>query len=256
MSSRRRFLRGVGGVAAVGTLLGGAAHLDVGFVRTKLGGGFGGSLDLDSPNAEEFVPPAEFADYADRMGEQYGDASLPWREPESLTGEFVGTYARQADVVPSERFGVHDAAVLVHRLDDGPDGGEGRDDARYRLRLWSAGRLLGRAYEVDPWGVYRERPGFTWLEHEVEVERDDQLSADRALSTNGGRLVVAGARVTVPRGSYETGLEGGTAYRSRWEGFHRGEIPLVGSCELSFPDGERRRLDWSLSNGIGIRTPF
>ncbi|WP_205427174.1 hypothetical protein [Halorussus sp. MSC15.2] len=256
MSSRRRFLRRVGGVAAVGTLLGGAAHLDVGFVRTKLGGDFGGALDLESPDSDEFVPPGEFAAYADRTREQYGDAALPWRKPTSLTGEFVGAYARQADVVPDERFAVQDAAVLVHRLDDGSDGGEASGDARYRLRLWSAGRLLGRLYEVDPWGIYRERPGFTWLEHEVEAERDGQLSANRVRSTEDGRVEAADARVTVPGNSYETGLDGETVYRSRWEGFHRGEVPLVGSCELSFADGDKRRLDWSLSNGVGIRTPF
>ncbi|UPV74889.1 hypothetical protein M0R89_02175 [Halorussus limi] len=261
MPSRRKLLRRVGGVAAVGTVLGGAAHLDVGFVRTKLGGSFGGGIDLESPDDEAFVPPAEFAAYADRTRERYGDAALPWTAPESLAGEFVGAYTRREAVVPDERFAVQDAAVFVHRLDGGNGTGDSDDtrrgaDARYRLRLWSAGRLLGRSYGVDPWGVYREDPAFTWLTQEVEAERDDQLSANRALSTGGGRVSVAGATATVPNGSYEMGLESDTRYRTRWDGFYRGAIPLVGTCEASFADGEARRLDWTLSNGVGIRTPF
>ncbi|WP_238398160.1 hypothetical protein [Halorussus salinus] len=263
MPSRRKLLERVGGVAVAGTLVGGAAHLDVGVVRTKLGGNFGGDFDLESPDSDQFdlmddaqfVPPDEFSSYADRTREEYGDAALPWTDPESFPGEFVGTYARQEDVVPDHRFAVQDAAVLAHRLDDGGTADKNAD-ARYQLRLWSAGRLLDRAYEVDPWGVYREAPAFTWLTHEVETDRDDQLSTDRRLATDGGSVIAADAAVTVPDGEYRIGIEDDTRYRTGWEGFHRGEIPLVGACEVSFAEEEEHALDWTLSNGVGIRTPF
>ncbi|UPW00921.1 hypothetical protein M0R88_02170 [Halorussus gelatinilyticus] len=262
MPSRRDFLRGVGGVAVARTLVGGAAHLDAGLVRTKLGSSFGGGLDLESAGGEQltpsgderFVPSDEYSSYADRTREEYGDAALPWTDPDALPGEFVGTHARQVDVIPEDRFAVQDAAVLVHRLNDGRE--TEKNDARYRLRRWSAGRLLDRAYEVDPWGVYRENPAFTWLTHEVETERDDQLSTDRTLSTGGGQVTVADATVTVPDGEYRIGIEDDVRYRTRWDGFHRGEIPLVGTCEVSFAAGEKHALDWTLSNGVGIRTPF
>ncbi len=224
MPSRRKLLERVGGVAVAGSLVGGAAHLDVGVVRTKLGGNFGGDFDLESPDSDQFtlmddaqfVPPDEFSSYVDRTRDEYGDAALPWTDPESLPGEFVGTYARQVDVIPDRRF----------------------------------------AYEVDPWGVYREDPAFTWLTHEVETDRDDQLSTDRTLLTDGGPMTVADATVTVPDGEYRIGVEDDVRYRTRWDGFHRGEIPLVGACEVSFAEGEKHALDWTLSNGVGIRTPF
>lgn len=263
MPSRRKLLERVGGVAVAGSLVGGAAHLDVGVVRTKLGGNFGGDFDLESPDSDQFtlmddaqfVPPDEFSSYVDRTRDEYGDAALPWTDPESLPGEFVGTYARQVDVIPDRRFAVQDAAVLAHRLEDVRETDE-NDDARYGLRLWSAGRLLDRVYEVDPWGVYREDPAFTWLTHEVETDRDDQLSTDRTLLTDGGPMTVADATVTVPDGEYRIGVEDDVRYRTRWDGFHRGEIPLVGACEVSFAEGEKHALDWTLSNGVGIRTPF
>lgn len=246
MPSRRKFLRRVGGVATLGTLAGSAAYLDIGFVRTKAGGNFGDTIDLESPDADAFVPSTDFTAYADQIREQYGEAAVPWTKPGSLSGEFVGAYARQVAVVPNQQFAVQDAAVLVHRL----------DDARYRLRLWSAGHLLGRKYEVDPWGYYREDPAFTWLEQEIDAEYDDQLSANRSLSTGGGSVDIAGASVTVPDGSYEMGLADDNRYRSRWDGFHASDIPLVGACEVSFANDAERRLDWTLSNGVGVRTPF
>lgn len=246
MPSRRSVLEKVGGVAVLGTLGGVANYLGIGFVRTKAGGGFGGTIAFESPDSETFVPPTEFSTYVAEMQEQYGDAAVPWSNPDSFDGEFVGAYTRQNNIVPSEKYAVQDAAVLAHRL----------DDARYRLRLWSAGRLLDTKYEVDPWGYYREDPAFTWLEHEIEAETDDQLSTDRSVSANGGDLDVASGSVSVPNGSYDMGLADETRYRSRWEGFHAGEVPLVGACEVSFPDGAEQRLDWSLSNGVGVRTPF
>lgn len=248
MSSRRKFLHSVGGVTAVGTLAGTANYLDIGFVRTKAGGGFGDTIDLNSPDADTFVPPDEFGTYADQIQEQYGSAALPWRDLTSFTGEFVGAYTRQVSIVPDpdDRYAVQDAAVLVHRI----------EESRYQLRLWSAGRLLGRKYEVDPWGLYREDPAFTWLEQRVETERDEQLSASRALSTGGGRFTVAGGTVAIPKGSFDMGLADDTEYRSRWDGFHAGKVPLVGTCKLSFADGAEQRLDWTLSNGVGVRTPF
>lgn len=245
MPSRRKFLRRIGGVAALGVLAGSASYFDVGVVRTKVGGGFGDTIDFESPDSKSFVPPADFTAYADRMRKQHA-AALPWTKPRSLTGEFVGTYAQQVDVVPSQRFAVQDAAVLVHRL----------DDARYQLRLWSAGRLLGKKYDVDPWGYYQETPAFTWLEQKVEAERDDQLSANRSLTASGGRVTVAGATATVPDGSFEMGLADDARYRSRWDGFRTDDVLLVGGCEVSFANGEQQRLDWTLSNGVGVRTPF
>ncbi|MFC7138010.1 hypothetical protein ACFQRB_19220 [Halobaculum litoreum] len=149
-------------------------------------------------------------------------------------------------IVPGRRLGVHDAAVLVHRL----------DERRYRLRAWSAGRLLGREYEVDPWGYVREDPGFTWLEQEIEPEGESTLSASRSDSTAGGTVEVTGLSVGVPDGRFESGADGSDRFRSRWEGFHRGLVPVIGACEVSFAPDDERRLDWHLSNGIGIRTPY
>ncbi|WP_232820537.1 hypothetical protein [Halorussus litoreus] len=248
MPSRRAFLRGVGGVAALGTIAASAAYADAGFVRTKVGGSLTDTIDLESPDDDVFVAPGEYAAYADRLRGRYDTASLPWSTPRSLAGEFVGAFERRMAVVPDRRLAVQDAAVLVHRL----------DDARYRLRLWSAGRLLGTSYRVDPWGLYREDPGFTWLEHGIDVGDDDdgKLSANRSLSTDGGRVEVAEATVPVPDGSFEARLADDARYRTRWDGFRRDEVLLVGSCELSFADGEEREFDWSLSNGVGIRTPF
>ncbi|MFC4549748.1 MULTISPECIES: hypothetical protein [Halorussus] len=246
MPSRRSFLRRAGTVAGLGVVAATADRLGDGVVRTKAGGTSDESIDLESPDSETFVPPADVAAYVSRTRERYGDAGVPWTDPGSLAGEFVGAYARREDVVPSERYAVQDAAVLVHHL----------GDARYRLRLWSAGRLLDEAYEVDPWGYYREDPAFTWLEHAVATDRDEQLSANRSLSTGGGRVDVAGGSVSVPDGSYRTGLDGDARYRSRWEGFHAGAVPLLGACEVRFGDGDDHRLDWTRSTGVGVRTPF
>lgn len=246
MPSRRRFLRRAGAVAGLGAVAATADRLGYGVVRTKAGGSFNETIDLEPTDSETFVPPADFAAYADRTRERYGDAAVPWTDPESLAGEFVGAHARREDIVPGERYAVQDAAVLVHRT----------GDARYRLRLWSAGRLLDEAYEVDPWGYYREDPAFTWLEHEVAAERDEQLSASRSLSTGGGRVDVAGGSASVPDGSYRTGLDGDARYRSRWEGFHAGPVPLLGACKVRFADRDDHRLDWTRSNGVGVRTPF
>ena len=59
------------------------------------------------------------------MRETYGEAAIPWSEPRSLAGTFVGTYARQVEIIPDHQFAVQDAAILVHHL----------GDTRYRLRL-------------------------------------------------------------------------------------------------------------------------
>ncbi|WP_377075149.1 hypothetical protein [Natronoarchaeum mannanilyticum] len=126
----------------------------------------------------------------------------------------------------------------------------------YRLRLWSAGRLLKQNYAVDPWGYYDEDPAFTRLEQAIEAGREDGLSANRSLSTDGGRVDVAGGAVAVPDGSYDVDIPEPARYRSRWEGFHSGVVPLIGACEVSFVTSEKQYLDWTLSNGIGIRTPF
>ena len=88
------------------------------------------------------------------------------------------------------------------------------------------------------------------------MEYDDHLSTSQSLSTDGGRIDVAGGMVTVPDGSYEMGLEDDVRYRSRWEDFYTGIIPLVGACEVSFAHADERRFTWNLSNGVGIRTPF
>lgn len=245
MATRRSVLRRLGLMATTVSLTATAGCLDAGVVRTKAGGGFGGTIDLESPDAEAFVLPDEFTTYANRSRDRYGELAVPWTEPTSLPGEFVGAYTRREDVVPNQRFAVQDAVVIVHRL----------DDVRYRLRLWSAGRLLGKTYEIDPWGYYRERMAFTWLEHDVTAARDDQLSTTHSLTTDGGRVSIANGDVTVPDGSYEMGLAD-ARYRSRWDGFHPGDVALIGACEVSFTDGDERRLDWTLSNGIGVRTPF
>ncbi|MDS0295012.1 twin-arginine translocation signal domain-containing protein [Halogeometricum luteum] len=245
MPSRRNFLRRVGATAAVGSVATTAGCLNGGFVRTKLGGGSTDTVDLSSPDDDVFVPPDRFDAYRNRMRAEYGAAAIPWSDPDSLPVRFLGARARRMEITPSRRLAVQDAALLVHRL----------ADERYRLRLWSAGRLLGKRYEVDPWGYYTEEPAFTWLEQEIEAEADDHLSAGRSLSTDGGRVRAAGGAVTVPDGSYESNVERET-YRSRWEGFHPGVVPLVGACELSFVDPSERRFTWSLSNGVGIRTPY
>ena len=246
MPSRRQFLRGVGGTALLGTAAGSAAYLDLGFVRTKAGGGGTNTIDLASPDSEIFIPPEDFDAYATQMHEQYGDATIPWTEPESLDGEFVGAYTRQETIVPTEQYAMQDATILAHRL-----------GSRYKIRLWSAGRLLGKKYDVDPWGLYQEETAFTWLEQEITVDYDEELSADTAQS-GSGRTSVAGGTVTVPDGSYEMGLSpvNEVNYRSRWEGFATTDVPLIGACEVQFETDTKSRLDWSLSYGVGIRTPF
>lgn len=247
MPSRRQFLRGVGGTALLGTAAGSAAYLDLGFVRTKAGGGGTNTIDLASQDNEVFIPPENFDAYATQMHEQYGDATIPWTDPESLAGEFVGAYTRQETIVPTEQYAIQDATILAHRL----------GSRRYKIRLWSAGRLLGKKYDVDPWGLYQEETAFTWLEQEITVDYDEQLSADTAQS-GSGRTSVAGGTVTVPDGSYEMGLSpvNEVNYRSRWEGFATTDVPLIGACEVQFETGTEPRLDWSLSYGVGIRTPF
>ncbi|MDS0300121.1 hypothetical protein NDI76_15350 [Halogeometricum sp. S1BR25-6] len=245
MSSRRNFIRRAGATAAVGVVAATAGCLNGGVVRTKLGGGSTDTVDLSSPDDDVFIHPDQFDAYRNRMRAEYGAAAIPWSDPHSSPGRFFGAHARRMEIVRSRRFALQDAALLVHRL----------ADDRYRLRLWSAGRLLGKRYEVDPWGYYTEEPAFTWLEQEIEADSGDRLSAARSLSTDGGRVGVAGGAVTVPDGSYESGI-GGETYRSRWEGFHTGVVPLLGACELSVADPSERRFTWRLSNGVGIRTPY
>lgn len=246
MPSRRRFLQRICATAATGTLAATAGCLGGEFVRTKLGGSFTTLINLSSPEEDRFTLPDQFTTYVNQMREAYGEAAIPWQEPGAFTGEFVGAYTRQEEVHPNHRFAVQDATVLVHRL----------DEARYQLRLWSAGRLLGKSYEVDPWGYYTEEPAFTWLEQAIEVEYDDHLSTRHSLSSNEGRVNVAGGAVTVPQGSYSGEVVNEVHYRSRWESFYAGVVPLIGACEISFSDREERRFNWELSNGVGIRTPF
>lgn len=243
MPSRRKFFMRVGGAVSLGVLTGSAGCLRT--TRTKFGGGSTRTIDFESPTSETFVSPSEVPPYIDRMRERYEDVAVPWMKPRSLPGNLVGMYTRQEAIIPSNRYAVQDAAVLVHHL----------VDTRYRLRLWSAGRLLRRTYGDDSWEIYQKKMAFTQLEQELEVNYENQLSTDRSFSGDGGSVNVAGETMIVPDGSYEMGLIDETRYHSHWNGFHANDVPLIGVCEVSFADSAERRLDWTLDYGIGVRTP-
>ena len=246
MPSRRRFLRRIGATATTVSLAAMSGCLGAGSVRTKVGGGWSNTIDLSSPDDDVFVPPNQFTTYVNRMREAYDEVAIPGLETKSLAGDFVGAYTRQEVIVPDRRFAVQDAAILVHRL----------DETCYRLRLWSAGRLLKKNYEVDPWGHYKKELAFTRLEQGISVKHNDNLSTNRSISTSGGHVDVAGEVVTIPDGYYNAGLADNVRYRSRWEGFHAGTVTLLGACKVSFTSAEEQQLEWEISNGVGIRTPF
>lgn len=240
MPSRRDLLRGAGGLAVLGVA---AVSLSRGVVRTRIGIGGSWSIDLEEPDDETFVPPDRFGPYRDELREQYGTDAIPWTAPSTLDGDFLGAFRREEPIVPDNRYAVQTATLLVHELGDGD----------YRLRLWSAGRLLDRRYPVDPWGLYTETPAFTRFEQGIEADIGATVTTDSVLTRGGGPLTLGGGTVTVPEGTLRTRSDDG--YRTRWEGFHAGVVPIVGACRVRFEAESPRRLRWQLSNGVGVRTP-
>ncbi|MFC7070479.1 hypothetical protein [Halobaculum lipolyticum] len=246
MPSRRQLLRRIGASAATPAVLTTAGCIGDGTVRTKLGGASTDTIDFSSPDDDVFVPPNQVPAYLERIEAEYGEAAFPWTDISALAGEFVGAYTQQMEIVPDDRFAVQDAAVLVHRL----------DSSRYRLRAWTGGRLLGRQYEVGFGGHIQRDPAITWLDQALERKHDSELTTDYALSTTGGRVAFADGAVRIPEGSFDAEITESERYQTRWEGFYTGIVPLIGVCDVSFPQTVAKQLTWELSNGVGIRTPI
>jgi hypothetical protein len=274
MSSRRTFLRQLGGAVALGTLATTAGCTVPPWIQAGASGsGF--------ETAETALSRAAFDDYVARMADRYGDGGV-WGlgdAPDDADTTFVGAWTRQLTTGDGRDDGtgtltVADFAVVCHRL--GPR--DGVDGQRHRYWLWAAAAPTASPTADTPLGRRSVTPELRTLGVGVAFSDADVRAAspDRPVTTPGvvdlaavssgpdglaGRFPLATGTVrpeaSVTWDGDEAGADGGDVgtdtdgYAVEWTGRHRGSQSVNAVCLTARPaDADPETVSFTMGSRL------